>query len=80
MWHVAFFGNDFETFDGFDVADYVVEEDWTVFLNPGRRVRENSNMTESSVFTMVTRSSVLRLSSVVAFCLRQLRRTRPSGH
>lgn len=35
MWHVAFFSDDFEAFDGFDVADYVVEEDWTVFLDPG---------------------------------------------
>lgn len=34
MGHVAIFGNDLETFDGFDVADYVVQVDGAVFLHP----------------------------------------------
>lgn len=32
--HVAVFGDDFEAFDGFGVADYVVEVDWAVFFHP----------------------------------------------
>ena len=34
MRHVAIFSDDLETFDCFGVADYVVEEDWAVFLDP----------------------------------------------
>lgn len=33
--HVAVFGDDFETLDCFGVADYVVEVDGAVLLNPG---------------------------------------------
>ena len=32
--HVAIFGDDLEAGDGFGVADYVVEIDWSVLLDP----------------------------------------------
>lgn len=34
MGHIAIFGNDLEALDRFDVANYVVEEDGAVFLDP----------------------------------------------
>ena len=34
MWHVAIFGDDLEALDGFGVANYIVEEDWAIFLDP----------------------------------------------
>ena len=34
MGHVSIFGDDFETFDGFRVADNVVEVDRSVLLDP----------------------------------------------
>lgn len=32
--HVSFLGDDLEALNGFDVADYVVEKDWSVLFNP----------------------------------------------
>ena len=34
MWHVTVFGNDLEAFNGFSVADDIIEVDGTVFLYP----------------------------------------------
>lgn len=34
MRHVAIFRNDFEALNGFSIADYVVEVDRAVFLDP----------------------------------------------
>lgn len=34
MRHVSIFDNDFEAFNGFDIADYVVEENGAVFFDP----------------------------------------------
>ena len=36
MRHVAIFGDDFETFDCFGVADYIVEVDGSIFFYPVR--------------------------------------------
>ncbi len=34
MGHVAIFGNDFETLNGFRVANYIVQIDRAVFFDP----------------------------------------------
>ena len=34
MGHIAIFGDDFETFDGFFVADYIGKVDGSILLNP----------------------------------------------
>lgn len=34
MWEIAIFGDDFEAFNGFGVADYVVEEDGAILFYP----------------------------------------------
>lgn len=35
MGKITIFGDDFETFDGFGVTDYVVQEDRPVLFDPG---------------------------------------------
>jgi hypothetical protein len=35
MGHIAIFRDDFESFDRLSIANYIIEEDWPVFLNPG---------------------------------------------
>ena len=34
MGHVAIFCNDLETLHSLDIADYVLQVDWSVLLNP----------------------------------------------
>lgn len=59
MGHVAVFGDDFEAFDGFGVADYVVEEDGAVFFDPGDTLGVDEGVGECLV-TMVVRNWWMR--------------------
>ena len=34
MWHISVFGDDFEAFNSFSIADHIIKVDWAVFLDP----------------------------------------------
>lgn len=56
MRHIAIFGYDLEAVDCFGVADDVVKEDWSVFLDPVRWSVEIVKGVEKGLLTMAVHS------------------------
>lgn len=56
MWHVSIFGYDLETLDCLCVTYDVVEENWSVFLYPTRRVSLKKALQMRTLPTMVIRN------------------------
>jgi hypothetical protein len=56
MWHIAIFGYDLEALDCLCVADDIIEENGTVFLDPGKPLLLHHRESKAELITMAARS------------------------